>query len=62
MKSLNEEKKIKESKEINPRRKFMKKAVYAAPTLLVMGSLLNPTETSAALGNVHPPSSPNNWP
>jgi hypothetical protein len=65
MKALDEEKKhqnkkSEEHKTINSRRTFIKKAAYAAPTLLIMGSLMRPTETKAGFGP--PPSSPNNWP
>ena len=38
------------------RRGFLKKAVYAAPTLMVMGQLVRPTQ-SKAWGEV-PPSQP----
>lgn len=39
------------------RRDFMKKAVYSAPSILVLGSLLRPTEADAALPD-SPPSNP----
>jgi len=45
--------KIKMDKE---RRGFLKKTVYAAPTLIVMGGLLRPTQAKA--GFSPPPSAP----
>ena len=43
------------------RRGFMKKAVYAAPTLIVMGQLIKPKAAKADFGG--PPSDPegNGW-
>ena len=41
------------------RRTFMKKAAYAAPTLLALGSLTRPTDAKAGFGK--PPSGPD-WP
>ena len=41
---------------INERRSFIKKAVYVAPTLVAMGSLMKPKNASA--GGDNPPSSP----
>ena len=38
------------------RRSFLKKSVYAAPTLMVLGSLTKPTQTHADFGP--PPSDP----
>ena len=38
------------------RRIFMKKAVYAAPTLLALGTLTRPTDAKAGFGK--PPSGP----
>lgn len=38
------------------RRTFCKKAVYAAPVLIVMDQLIHPTETEAGFGP--PPSQP----
>ena len=43
--------------EENERRSFLKKAVYAAPTVVALGALLKPTETKAGFGK--PPSGPN---
>ena len=43
----------------NSRRTFIKKALYTAPKVLVLGSLLRPTETKAAFGP--PPSAPNDF-
>ena len=39
------------------RRNFLKKAVYAAPTVVALGALLKPTESKAGFGK--PPSGPN---
>ena len=39
------------------RRDFLKKAVYAAPTVVALGALMKPTETEAGFGK--PPSGPN---
>ena len=44
---------------VNSRRMFIKKAAYAAPTLLVLGSLTRPTDAKAGFGA--PPSGPT-WP
>jgi len=44
--------------EENERRSFLKKAVYAAPTVAALGALLKPTESEAF---TKPPSGPN-WP
>ena len=41
------------------RRGFLKKAVYAAPTIVALGALTKPTETKAGFGK--PPSGPT-WP
>lgn len=38
------------------RRSFLKKTAYAAPTLIVMGGLLRPTQIKAGFGP--PPSAP----
>ena len=38
------------------RRSFLKKSVYAAPTLIVLGSLIKPEEVKAGFGG--PPSDP----
>ena len=38
------------------RRTFIKKAVYAAPTLIALGSLTRPTDAKAGFGR--PPSGP----
>jgi len=51
--SLDKEKLMKEAKQ-KDRRSFLKKSVYAAPTLIVMGALMKPTRTKAAFGG--PPS------
>jgi len=39
------------------RRTFLKKAVYVAPTLISLGTLLRPTDAKAGFGA--PPSAPN---
>jgi len=41
---------------ITPRRTFLKKTVYAAPTLMVLGGLAKPTRSRADFGA--PPSDP----
>jgi len=60
--ALNTQEKPNEKKETveTTRRSFFKKAVYAAPTLVIMGQLVNPTGAKA--WNVdpgNPPSKPN---
>ncbi len=47
---------VPEKKEQTNRRDFMKKAVYATPTLMALGGLLRPTEAKAGFGK--PPSGP----
>lgn len=64
MKNLNDEQKNLEKENEKPqneeaRRNFMKKAVYAAPTLLAMGSLLKPKDI---LADGSQPPGPPNWP
>ena len=39
------------------RRSFLKKTVYAAPTVVALGALMKPTESEAGFGK--PPSGPN---
>jgi len=57
--SLEYEEKLQKSKnrEENERRTFLKKAAYAAPTVVALGALLKPTESEAGFGK--PPSGPN---
>ena len=56
----NEEKhKTTKQPEIESRRSFLKKAAYAAPTIVALGTLLKPTESEAGFGK--PPSGPT-WP
>jgi len=43
--------------ELENRRSFIKKAAYAAPTLVALGTLTRPTEAKAGFGK--PPSGPN---
>ena len=50
------QKKPSETVENSTRRGFLKKAVYAAPTIVVLGALTKPTETKAGFGK--PPSGP----
>lgn len=45
---LEKNNKSKESKLKNERRTFLKKAVYAAPSLVVLGSLVKPTVANAS--------------
>jgi len=47
----------KEMKELESRRSFMKKAAYAAPTLVALGTLTRPTDAKAGFNK--PPSGPN---
>ncbi len=47
------EKNIKSNKKETSRRDFMKKVVYSAPTVLVLGSLARPTKTEAGFGTPH---------
>ena len=42
--------------EAQSRRSFLKKAAYAAPTIVALGALTKPTETKAGFGK--PPSGP----
>ncbi len=44
------------SQQTNSRRAFMKKAAYAAPTLVALGALTRPTDAKAGFGK--PPSGP----
>ncbi len=53
------QKKPSETVENSTRRGFLKKAVYAAPTIVVLGALMKPTESEAGFGK--PPSGPS-WP
>ena len=50
-----EEKKVLEKKTEVTRRKFLKKAAYAAPALIVMGQLARPTNADAIGGPVSQP-------
>jgi len=56
--SLKHEEKLQNAKntEENERRTFLKKAAYAAPTVVALGALLKPTESKAGFGK--PPSGP----
>ena len=47
---------VPEKKEETSRRDFIKKAAYAAPTLIALGGLLHPTDAKAGFGK--PPSGP----
>jgi len=47
----------KETKALESRRSFMKKAAYVAPTLVALGTLMRPTDAKAGFGK--PPSGPN---
>jgi len=40
------------------RRGFLKKAAYAAPTIVALGALMKPKEAEANLSNPKPPSGP----
>ena len=59
--SLKQEEKLHTLKTVEQkeRRSFLKKTVYAAPTLVAMGALTKPTESEAGFGK--PPSGPT-WP
>ena len=48
--------KVKQGSQKDSRRTFLKKAVYAAPTVVALGALLKPTESEAF---TKPPSTPN---
>ena len=50
------QKKSQAEKQNKDRRAFIKKAVYAAPTLIALGALIRPTEVKARFGR--PPSGP----
>ena len=52
---LNEE--TDDSKIVQQRRSFLKKAAYVAPTLIALGALTRPTDAKAGFGR--PPSGPN---
>jgi len=45
-----------EQEGLESRRSFIKKAAYAAPTLVALGTLMRPTEAKAGFGK--PPSGP----
>jgi len=55
---LREEKKLQKLNTVTQkeRRSFLKKTVYAAPTLVALGALMKPTESEAGFGK--PPSGP----
>jgi len=55
---LKENKKASEKKMKKERRRFLKKAVYAAPSLMVLGSLAKPVTAAAACGTGGPPGFP----
>lgn len=59
--SLEESNKQKISEKVmsGERRSFLKKAVYAAPTIVALGALTKPTQSKAGFGP--PPSGPT-WP
>jgi len=40
------------------RRGFLKKAAYAAPTIVALGALTKPTEAEASVAGKRPPSGP----
>ncbi len=50
MKEIEKNIETKNNKKETSRRDFMKKAVYSAPTILVLGSLAHPTKTEAGFG------------
>lgn len=56
MKSIKDTKEIEISQKDASRRRFIKKAVYTAPKVLILGSLMRPTNTKANFGN--PPEGP----
>jgi len=56
MRSLKDNKSDVNREDIAQRRTFLKKTMYAAPTLMVLGSLTKPTQTHADFGP--PPSDP----
>jgi hypothetical protein len=58
--SKEEEKEI-ENKMPNERRGFLKKAVYAAPTIVAMGALLKPKEANADFGPTPSDPDTNAW-
>ena len=47
---------VSESVKDTARRRLLKQVVYAAPTVVIMGALMKPTETKA--GHGQPPSGP----
>lgn len=47
---MKENKEIEARKKETSRRTFLKKTVYAAPTLLVLGALARPTSAKAGFG------------
>lgn len=49
----------KKKEEVSSRRDFLKKTVYIAPKLIVLGALVRPKETKADFGP--PPSAPGGW-
>ena len=53
----NNEKK-RENPETQSRRSFLKQVAYIAPTVVVLGALTKPTESSGATSLGNPPSAP----
>ena len=51
-----EKEKLSTKAEAQSRRSFLKKAAYAAPTIVALGALTKPTESKAGFGK--PPSGP----
>ena len=58
MKSTKDIKELETNKKSVNRRQFIKKAVYTAPKVLVLGSMIRPTHSKAA-GFGPPPEGPN---
>ncbi len=62
MKAMEKKKRVvlsEEQKQQKGRRSFLKKTVYAAPTLIVLGQLTKPSSVKAGFGG--PPSDPGGW-
>ena len=53
---MHKQKKVQDKKEQTTRRKFLKKALYTAPTLIVLEQIVKPTSANAGFGR--PPSDP----
>ena len=51
----------KKPKSESSRRSFLKKSIYAAPTIVALGALLKPTESKAGFGPTPSDANGGNW-